>query len=115
MSNTINNKMELIRGTTPTIIINVKEQIDLAQVTAIWVYISQNKKILVDKELEDVSFDVDNRQIITTLKQEDTLNLKAGEALFQIRLLLNNGTALATIAAEITINEVYKGGVIKDE
>lgn len=106
--------MELTRGTTPTITINVKSEVDLSQVVAIWVYISQNNKVKVDKELSDVSFNVQDRQIILTLSQEDTLALKAGEGLFQIRLLLSNQTALATIASKIKINEVYKGGVISE-
>jgi hypothetical protein len=46
------------------------------------------------------------------LSQDDTLNLKAGEGLFQIRLLLTNGTALATKASRISVEEVYKDGVI---
>lgn len=106
--------MELTRGTTPTITINVKSDIDLSQVVAIWIYISQTNKVKVDKKLSDVSFNVQNRQIQLTLSQEDTLELKAGEALFQIRLLLSNQTALATIASKIKINEVYKGGVISE-
>ena len=106
--------MELTRGTTPTITINVKSEVDLSQVVAIWVYISQNNKVKVDKVLSDVSFNVQARQIQLTLSQEDTLALKAGEALFQIRLLLSNQTALATIATKIKINEVYKGGVISE-
>ena len=108
--------MQLIRGTTPTIQINVITEIDLSQVTAIWVYISQQNKVKVDKELSDVSFDYDNRQILATLTQEDTLALKADvDTLFQIRLLLENETALATVASKVTVKEVYKGGVITVE
>lgn len=107
--------MELMQGTTPTITVSVKDPIDLTQVTAVWLYISQNNKVKVDKVLSDVSFNIDEKKIIVTLSQLDTLGLKDGEALFQIRLLLNNGTALATKAAKITIGKVYKDGVITDE
>ncbi len=106
--------MNFTRGTTPTITINVKSEVDLSQVVAIWVYISQTNKVKVDKKISDVSFNVQDKQIQLTLSQEDTLALKAGEALFQIRLLLSNQTALATIASKITINEVYKGGIISE-
>ena len=106
--------MELTRGTTPTIVITVKNEIDFSQVSAIWVYVSQLNKVKVDKELADVSFDQEHKQITLTLAQEDTLALKAGtEALFQIRLLLMDGTALATLATKVKINEVYKDGVIE--
>ena len=107
--------MDIIRGTTPTITVKVKTELDLHQVSEVWLYISQGNKVKVDKKLDDCEFDYENRWIITTLSQDDTLGLKAGEALFQIRLLLNNNTALAMIARDIEIAEVYKNGVIKPE
>lgn len=108
--------MEFIRGTTPTIEITVKTEIDLHQVAQVWVYISQQNKVKVDKQLDDVTFDYEHRVISLELSQDDTLSLKAGqEALFQIRLLLMDGTALATVASKVTVKEVYKGGVITPE
>lgn len=105
--------MELIRGTTPTIIITVETEIDLDEVSAVWIYISQQGKVKVDKELSDVEFDVVSRTMTVTLSQEDTLALKADmEALFQIRLLMNNGTALATLADKVSVKEIYKSGII---
>ena len=105
--------MQLIRGTTPTIEITVTSELDLTLISQVWVYISQNNKVKVDKEIEDVSIDSENKTITLTLSQNDTLDLKAGDGLFQIRLLLQDGTALATLASKITIAEVYKGGVIE--
>ena len=107
--------MELIRGTTPTIEINILTEIDLNQVSEVWVYISQQNKVKVDKKIDDVSFDYEHRKIFVTLSQQDTLDLKAGTALFQIRLLLQNGTALADIASEIEIYEIYKPGIIGED
>lgn len=104
--------MNFTRGTTPTIEITVKNEIDFSQVLQVWVYISQMNKVKVDKEITDVTFDQPNNKMTVTLSQEDTLALKAGDALFQIRLLLQDETALATLATKITINEVYKGGII---
>lgn len=107
--------MQLIRGTTPTIIITVQTDIDLTQVAEVWIYISQQNKVKVDKQLEDVTFDYEHKTITVTLSQNDTLGLKAEtDALFQIRLLLMNGTALATLASKVTVKEVYKGGVITE-
>lgn len=107
--------MQLIRGTTPTIIINVKNEIDLHQVAEVWIYISQQNKVKVDKQLEDTTFDYEERTMTVTLSQDDTLVLKEGEALFQIRLLLMDGTALATLASKVDVKPVYKQGVIKEE
>lgn len=105
--------MQIIRGTTPTITINVKSDIDMTAITQVWVYISQQKQVKVDKVISDVEIDVEHKKISVLLSQDDTLGLKAGEALFQIRLLLNDGTALATVAGKTTVIEIYKGGVIE--
>lgn len=104
--------MKITRGTTPTININVKSEIDLALISVIWVYITQNNRVVIDKELKDCTIDTENRIISLDLSQTDTLKLKVGEGLFQIRLLLTNGTALATKASRISVEEVYKDGVI---
>lgn len=106
--------MELIRGTTPSIEISVQTEIDLHQVSEVWIYISQQKTVKVDKQIDDVTFDYENRKMTVKLSQDDTLGLKAGDALFQIRLLLEDGTAVATIASEISIYEIYKQGVISE-
>lgn len=106
------HNMRIIRGTTPTIVINVKSEVDFSTVTSIWVYISQRGLVRVCKEITDVVFDQENMTITLKLSQDDTLGLYEGEALFQIRLLLSAETALATVAERIFIDEVYKGGVI---
>lgn len=54
--------MQFIRGTTPSIEITVQTEIDLHQVAEVWIYISQQNKVKVDKQLEDVSFDYENRK-----------------------------------------------------
>ena len=105
--------MEFLRGTTPTIEVKVKNTTDLSQVTSIWVYISQNKKVLVDKLIEDVTFDYENNIFSCKLTQEDTLALKAGDAEFQFRVHMSDDSALGIIALPVKIYEVYKGGVIQ--
>ena len=107
--------MQLIRGTTPTITVNIKDDIDLSQISQMWFYIYQGGVVKVDKDITDVSrIDYDERQIFLRLSQEDTLGLIEGNALFQIRLLMRDDTALATLATQISIAEVYKGGEISE-
>lgn len=107
--------MQIIRGTTPTIIINVKNDIDLSQVVEAWVYISQRDKVRVDKTIEDLTIIPEEKKIIVLLTQENTLNLKEGDALFQIRILFQDGTALATVASDVEIIQAYKGGKIVND
>lgn len=107
--------MQLIRGTTPEIEITVKTEIDLYQAAEVWIYISQQNKVKVDKKITDVTFNYEDRMMTVRLSQEDTLGLKEGEALFQIRLLLLDGTALATLAQKVVVKQVYKEGEITPE
>lgn len=106
--------MEIIRGTTPTIIISIQTEIDLSELSAAWVYISQQSKVRVNKVLANIEVDVEHNTLTLELTQTDTLALKAGiETFFQIRLRMEDGTALATTAQKITIKEIYKDGVIE--
>lgn len=111
--------MELIRGTTPTIEIHVQTEIDFSQISEVWIYIAQNNyitqanEVKIDKKIENVTFDDEHKIMRVTLSQEDTLSLKAKQnGLFQIRLLMMDGTALATNATNVVVNEVYKSGII---
>lgn len=104
--------MKITRGTTPRIVINVKSDMDLSSIKVIWVYISQNSRVVLNKELPDVMIDNDNRTITMTLSQNDTLGLKVGDGIFQIRFLMNDNTALASKPCKIGIEEIYKDGVI---
>jgi len=106
--------MQIIRGTTPTIEVVIKNEIDLTTVLEVWVYIVQQKKVKVDKLLSDVTIDAESRIISVELDQEDTLALKADQdTLFQIRMLLLDGTALATVAEKVVVKEIYKDGIIE--
>lgn len=107
-----NRTMQITRGTTPTILINIKDSLDMDTIQQVWVYISQQNKVKVDKQIADVQIDTEKKQISVKLTQEDTLALKAGEGFFQIRVLLNDGTALATVANKILVVEIYKDGVM---
>lgn len=108
--------MQIIRGTTPTITVNIRSNIDLTSVSAIWVYIYQQGSIVINKELSQVTINPTTKKITIILSQEDTLALRANTgALFQIRLLLNDNIALATPAVNVLIKEVYKDGIITGE
>lgn len=107
--------MQLIRGTTPTIELNIQQDIDLTMVANVWIYLSQQNKVKVDKGLDDVQINTEQHKITLILSQDDTLALKADtDTLFQIRLLLSNGTALASLASKVVVKQVYKQGVIEE-
>ena len=107
--------MQLIRGTTPTIVVNVKSELDFTMITEVWLYIAQQNKVKVDKELENVTLNEEKKTITCVLSQEDTLSLKDGDATIQIRILLSDGTALANKESKVTVLPVRKQGVITNE
>ncbi len=110
----MDEKLEIIRGTTPTITIKLKQELDFTTVTQVWVYITQKKVVKIDKEVTDVTLDAENNQILAPLTQEDTLALKADmDTFFQFRILLNNGLALGIKGISADIYETYKEGKIQ--
>ena len=104
--------MNIIRGTTPVIVVNVKNDIDLTEVANVWVYIAQRGRPVVDKIMRDAEIDAENKKITVNVSQKESLKLNAGVALLQVRLLMEDGTAMATYAQDVEVAEIYKGGVI---
>ena len=110
----MDEKLEIIRGTTPTITIKLKQELDFTTVTQVWVYITQKKVVKIDKEVTDVTLDSENNQILAPLTQDDTLALKEDiDALFQFRILLNNGLVLGIKEIEARIYGIGKEGKIQ--
>lgn len=56
--------------------------------------------------------DYDKKIIVFKLTQNDTLIFKAGDAIIQVRILLNDGTALACLESSVEIADINKEGVI---
>lgn len=106
--------MKFIRGTTPSIDVTVKSELDLHLLTQVWLRISQQKgKVAVDKDISDIiNIDYDKNLMIFKITQEETLSFKPGDAEIQIRLLLSDGTALACDAETVEIGDINKDGVI---
>lgn len=106
--------MKIRRGTTPTITAIIKDNIDLSSAKAIWLSISQNGKVVIDKTLYD--FTISGAKISVTLTQEDTLSLMAGVMCYiQERVLFENDIADASQSEYITVDDVIKDGEITDE
>lgn len=98
------------RGSTPTNVFTVP--FDLSQAT---VYISyeQNKRVVVEKTGEDLTFDhAEDYTITVNLTQEDTLAFVPGEVLIQIRYVFPTGDADASNIIRTTADRIIKDGVI---
>lgn len=107
--------IEIRRGSTPRITCKIPETIAMENISNVWVYVSQNKKLIVDRNIETLDIDVENHSISVVLTQQETLALAPlPNAIIQIRLYLSDGTSLPSTAEYITVLDVYKDGVIGD-
>ena len=89
------------QGTTPTIQITIND-IDLNKMQNIYVVFEQNGYILI-KESSDLN--IEGNIISVMLSQEETLNFKEGTCNIQLRMITNEGVA---IASPIKTTKVYR-------
>ena len=106
----------IIRGTTPTLTFNVKnEQMDLTEVAQVWITFKTKSGVkLIEKtyDINDVTIDAVEKTITLSLTQEDTLAFGDSNLLVQVRLRMNDDMAFASAIIETTIGHILKEGVI---
>ena len=106
----------IIRGTTPTLTFNVKnEQMDLTNIAEVWITFKTKPGVkLIEKtyDINDVTIDAGEKQIILSLSQEDTLAFGDSNILIQVRLRMNDDMAFASAIIDTTIGHILKDGVI---
>ena len=106
----------MIRGTTPIHVFN-KLPVISAEIAEIWITYCQHGKEILNKTKESGIF-VDNEEEESCyaevhLDQEDTLKFTQGPATVQVRLLLVDGTAMATDEVPLDIKRIVKNGIIQ--
>lgn len=100
----------MYRGTTPQLEVIVTG-VDFTEVAELWLTIGQNGRPIVNKDLEDLT--IQDNTIYVTFTQEDTLALRACSSTYlQLRVLMNDGTAIATPVKKLNVNEIIKDGII---
>lgn len=106
----------IIRGTTPTITFNVKnEQMDLTQIAEVWITFKTKPGVkLIEKtyDIDDVTIDNEEKTITLSLSQEDTLEFANAQMLVQVRLRMSDDMAFASAILETSIGQILKDGVI---
>jgi len=106
----------IIRGTTPTLTFNVKnEQMDLTEVAEVWITFKTKAGVkLKEKTYDktDVTIDPVEKTITLSLTQEDTLYFSDSIILVQVRLRMNDDMAFASAIIETSIGQILKDGVI---
>lgn len=106
--------MGLTRGTTPTIIIEFEDEIDLSDVDYFYLTIKQyGCEITKKSDDPSISVDVENSEISWHLTQEETLTLTSGRAAeLQLRGVFKNGEVFASDIPDDDICRILHEGVI---
>lgn len=95
------------RGSTPTNTFEV--DIDLTGATVFVSYEQQGKTVI---EKTGNALNISPDKIVLQLSQEETLSLKPGDVLIQLRYVFPNGAADASNIIRTTAERIIKDGVI---
>lgn len=101
----------MYRGTTPTVYLELDTELDLSEVSEMWVTF-RSPSVEVTKTLGSVIIDNELKIITVSLSQDETLSLYTGKCEVQVRFRLQNDLAYATEIAEVPIGRILKDGVI---
>lgn len=103
----------MYRGTTPRLVFRFDNEVDLSDITALWITI-KNKLGTKSKTygLEDAEIDDDEDTIALELTQEDTLYFSEGELNIQIRVKNSDDAAYASNIVKTTMKRILKEGEI---
>lgn len=105
----------MVRGTTPTHVFSGLPVLS-TDIQQVWVSYQQSGRVILTKDINDVAFD-DNllsssTSVLVSLSQEDTLSFKPGMMTVQLRILLWDGTAMASEEIESVVTRITKDGEI---
>ena len=96
------------RGTTVTHVFNTTEDMTRSK---IYVTYSQKGRVVLEKTNNNIV--IEAGKITVPLSQEDTLNMLADVPTeIQIRLVREDGTAIASNIVHAKVSKILKGGVI---
>lgn len=102
--------LEIRRGTNPLLRFQLPDAVALS---ALAVTFRQAQKNVLEKVLEDVTYDADSGVVEVSLSQEDTLALADKAPVWvQLRLRDEYGAVVASEPVRIGVRGIYKEGVI---
>ena len=102
----------MIQGTTPkhTFVLDV----DVDQIKKVNILYTQEGYIVLKKTTEDCEFDKESKSVAVTLSQQDTFDFNTeAKVEVQVRLLLNDGQALASDPVKMSVSRCFDNEVIE--
>lgn len=99
----------MIRGTTPKLVFNLP--FDVSDIKTVWVTFSQYNREVFTIETENLT--MDGMKVSVELTQAQTLELSQNDSVeIQLRILTNNGDALASNIMKTSAGKILKDGEI---
>jgi hypothetical protein len=99
----------MIRGTTPQLVFNLP--FDVSSIKTVWVTFSQYNREVFTIETENLT--MDGMTVSVELTQAQTLELSQNDSVeIQLRILTNNGDALASNIMKASAGKILKDGEI---
>lgn len=101
----------MFRGTTPTIFLELETELPLNDLAELWVTF-KSPTVEVTKSLSEVRVDSENKTIVVSLSQQETLKLFNGKCDVQVRFRTTNELAYASTIEVVNVERILKEGVI---
>ena len=101
----------MFTGTTPTIFLELETELPLNDLAELWVTF-KSPTVEVTKSLSEVRVDSENKTIVVSLSQQETLKLFNGKCDVQVRFRTTNDLAYASTIEMINVERILKEGVI---
>lgn len=102
----------MYRGTTPTIILNIKnEDLDMSLIRLYHVTL-KSEGGLVKEIFDNIHVDEENSRIYFTMSQEDTMAFSVGKIKLQLRVRLNNDMVVASKIIVTNMKELLEGTIL---
>lgn len=102
----------MIRGATPTLSF-VGFPFPLSSILNVRATFSQNGAVVLQKAMADIDIDSETGIINISLTQTDTLEFTAGEAVVELKFLLNDGNAVPIIPLVFPVYDTTDEEVIR--
>lgn len=103
----------MIRGTTPTITMELPCEVSVAEIASAIVSIEQSGKEKITKTFPEITKDTGANTLAVKLTQEESLSLSSrNKAIVQLKVKTSNGTVLASHPTPIVVTDIINKEVM---
>ena len=103
----------MIRGTTPTLTMQLPGEVSVEDVSSAIVSIEQSGKEKITKTFPNITKDAEANTLAVTLTQEESLSLSArSQAFVQLKVKTKNKTVLASFPMPMVVTDIINEEVM---